>query len=379
VRARRPVAIPDLAALTLADGWHQSVNQQFLAAGLRSVLVVPLLRAEQILGALVMRRRAAGEFPAPTVRLLETFAAQSALAIQNARLFDQLQARNRELRETLEQQTATAEILRVMSQSPADYQPVLAAVARSAVEVCQAEAAGLILIEGDEWVVVCQEASAAPAANRSSLPPVGFRAPLASNRAASAAMRERRTIALAGPTDALLAQFPESWPLPDRQGWPSALFVPLLLRAEAIGCVVLVRWHPMPTPFTAQQIALVEAFASQAAIAIDNARLFGALEARTRELARSVEELRALSEVGRTVNSSLDLPVVLETVLARAVELSGGDSGIIYTYEAPEDAFQLQTVRGLDPRVPAEAHARFGVPVRPVTEAQPDGEAAASP
>ena len=95
-------------------------------------------------------------------------------------------------------------------------------------------------------------------------------------------------------------------------------------------------------PFTPAQIKLLETFADQAVIAIENVRLFQELEARTRELARSVEELRALGEVGQAVSSTLDLPTVLSTIVARAVQLSGTDCGVIYEYDQAGEVFHLR-------------------------------------
>src|SRR5262249_1248434 len=148
------------------------------------------------------------------------------------------------------------------------------------------------------------------------------------------------------PTDPLWERYPVYQRSAQRAGAHVGLLVPLLRPEAAIGFINVIR--TAPRPFTAKEIALLETFAAQAVIAIETARVFQALQERTQALARSVSELQALSEVGQAVNSSLDLRVVLRTVLAQAVDLSGSSGGIIYTYEAAEDTFQLQIAQGID-------------------------------
>src|SRR5262249_45639412 len=124
------------------------------------------------------------------------------------------------------------------------------------------------------------------------------------------------------------------------------LAVPILKGDDLLG--VLVTYHLEVRPFTDKQIALVETFADQAAIAIENVRLLEALRHRTDELGRSVSELRALGEVSQAVNSTLDLETVLSTIVAKAVELSGTDAGAIYAYDEHTREFRLRATRGMD-------------------------------
>jgi GAF domain-containing protein len=123
-------------------------------------------------------------------------------------------------------------------------------------------------------------------------------------------------------------------------GYRAWLAVPMLHDGTPLG--VIFCWRPEPRAFTAKQIALVQTFADQAVIAIENVRLFPELEARTQDLTRSVGELRALGEVGRAVSSTLDLETVLTTIVSRATQLSGTDAGVIYEYDERTEAFYLR-------------------------------------
>jgi GAF domain-containing protein len=126
----------------------------------------------------------------------------------------------------------------------------------------------------------------------------------------------------------------------------SFLAVPVLKGQELLGVISL--YHPRVKPFTEQQIALVETFADQAAIAIENVRLLDQLRQRTDELGRSVEELRALGEVSQAVNSTLDLETVLSTIVANAVQLSGTEAGAIYVCDSAQREFYLRSTYRMD-------------------------------
>jgi GAF domain-containing protein len=148
-------------------------------------------------------------------------------------------------------------------------------------------------------------------------------------------MIEGRTIHVHDLAAEVDTDYPDARELQRRDGSRTVLATPLLREGAAIGSILIRRTEVRP--FTDSQIALLETFADQAVIAIENARLFRELQDRTRELARSVEELRALSEVGQAVSSSLDLQQVLKTIVTRAVELSGADGGAIYEVNGLDD------------------------------------------
>jgi two-component system NtrC family sensor kinase len=140
-------------------------------------------------------------------------------------------------------------------------------------------------------------------------------------------------------------EFPEGRDMALRDGHRTTLAVPLLRENEAIGAITIRRKEVKP--FTAKQIELVKTFADQAVIAIENVRLFDEVQARTRELAQSVRELRALGEVSQAVNSTLDLETVLTTIVSRAVQLSRTDAGAIYVFDEGRKEFRLHATYGM--------------------------------
>ncbi|HEY7540476.1 MAG TPA: GAF domain-containing protein [Methylomirabilota bacterium] len=243
-----------------------------------------------------------------------------------------VEERTHELSESLEQQTATAEILRVISSSPTDLQPVMDAVAENAARVCGAADATIRLIEGDALRVT----------SRFGRIPLGTAdvIPLDRNSHTGRAIVERRTIH----TDDV-ARLPEAeYPRVNRLA-RTVLAAPLMRKGEPIGAILIRRTEA--EPFTDKQIALLETFADQAVIAIENVRLFNELQTRTRDLARSVDELKALGEVGRAVSSTLDLETVLSTIVSQASQLSGTDGGAIYEYDEELEEFHLRATQNL--------------------------------
>ena len=250
-----------------------------------------------------------------------------------------VEERTRELTEALEQQTTTAEILRVISSSPTDVQPVLDAVAESAARLCETEDVVIFRQEGDRVRLVAHHGTVPPAG------PVGeFSIALGSGTVGGRAVIERRTIHVSDIREAG-AEFPDSFALAQRHTHRTMMSVPLLRKGQSIGFFLLRR--PEVRPFTDKQIALVQSFADQAVIAIENVRLFQELQARTRELARSVDELKALGEVGRAVSSTLDLETVLSTIVSQASQLSGTDGGAMYEYDGETEEFHLRATQNL--------------------------------
>src|SRR3989441_5654596 len=224
-----------------------------------------------------------------------------------------VEARTRELTESLEQQTATAEILRVISSSPTDIQPVLDAVVRSAARLLDVDHVNLLLVRGDFL-----ELAASHGAFRSTP-----RRPILRTYMAGRAVIDRQAIHV---PDIELEQgeFPDAM----RGGVRTVLAMPLLREDVAVGVIHVLRAEVRP--LSDKQASLLKTFADQAVIAIENVRLFQELQTRTRELARSVDELQALGEVGRAVSSTLDVETVLNTIVSRASQLAGADGCTIY-------------------------------------------------
>ena len=257
-----------------------------------------------------------------------------------------VEARTRELTESLEQQTATAEILRVISSSPTDLQPVMDAVAENAARVCGATDASIRRIEGDTLRLVARFGSI----------PIGAPdvIPLDRDYPTGRSVIERRTVHIED-----LLSLPETeFPRISRDARTS-LITPLMREGVPIGAILIRRVEMQP--FTDKQIELLKTFADQAVIAIENVRLFQELQTRTRELARSVDELRALGEVGRAVSSTLDVETVLNTIVSRASQLAGADGCTIYEYDSDAEEFRLRAAHNADAGFVAATRA---VPLR---------------
>jgi signal transduction histidine kinase len=303
--------------------------------GLRTFLSVPLRLQGELIGNLTARRTEVRPFTPAQIKLLETFADQAVIAIENVRLFQELQDRNRQVTEALEQQTATSEILRVISSSPTDLQPVFQTILDNAVRLCEAQNGAVFRFDGETLRgVALHNVSPAMEAYALGTP---FR-PGRESVVRRVALERRLVHVPDVLADPELTAY-RTGPYRD-QGMRSVLAVPLLKENDLIGTIVIHRKEVRP--FTDKQIALLKTFADQAVIAIENVRLFKELEARTSELARSVGELRALGEVGQAVSSTLDLETVLTRIASHAVQLSGADGGAIYEYDEGTQEFQLR-------------------------------------
>jgi len=281
-----------------------------------------------------------GSFSETQIALLKTFADQAVIAIENVRLFKELQTSNRDLTEALEQQTATSEILRVISRSPADIRPVFDTIVGSAVRLCGGLYGFLSRFDG-EWIHVAAQHNYTPE-GLAALPQMY---PMRPGRQAATG-RAILTRAVVHIEDALNDPEYTHQDLARAAGWRSMLAVPMLREGNPIGAILVIRGQP--GPFAETQIQLLKTFADQAVIAIENVRLFKELQERTTELTRSVEKLTALGEVSQAVSSTLDLDTVLDTITERARQLSGADGGSVYEYDEVTQQFHLRATRNID-------------------------------
>jgi two-component system, NtrC family, sensor kinase len=338
VLERRAVHVTDLQGETEEFPEGSAFARQL---GHRTTLAVPLLREGAAIGVIQLRRTEVNPFTDKQSGLLQTFADQAVIAIENVRLFKELQTSNRELTAALDQQTATSDILRVVSRSQADVQPVFDAIVASAVRLLGAYSGGLIRLAGDQLELVAHTSTdeAGDAAVRATFP-----RSFQSERVHAQAIRDRVPLNVADAhTDSRVSDVVRA--SARARGYRSWVSVPLLRHDEALGTIAVTRREP--GGFTNDEIALLQTFADQAVIAIENARLLTALQARTQELTRSVEQLTALGEVGRAVSSTLDLETVLSTIVSRAIQLSGTDGGSVYEYDEATEEFSLRASRDL--------------------------------
>ncbi|MGB7948897.1 MAG: GAF domain-containing protein, partial [Candidatus Binatia bacterium] len=328
---RQRIHIDDLLSVTATEFPRtQATTEQ---EGNRTVLVVPLVREDAPIGTIMIRRTVVRPFTDNQVKLLETFADQAVIAIENVRLFKELQSRNRDLTEALEQQTATSEILGVIASSPTDVQPVLDVVAENAARLCDASHAVIHRVDGG----LLRRVAVFGGLSRG---PVGAEAAMDRGKVSHRAVLDREVIHIHDLAKKIESEFPGDADVVQRLGIRTHLSVPLMREDVAIGVIIIHRTEVRP--FTEKQIALLKTFADQAVIAIENVRLFMELEERTSELARSVGELRALGEVGQAVSSTLELEMVLTRIASHAVQLSGADGGAIYEYDEAKQEFQLR-------------------------------------
>src|SRR5262249_7254792 len=334
---RETIHVHDLAA---SEADFPDAQTRSVAMGVRTALSTPLLREGVSVGAIHVRRKEVRPFSNREIRLLETFASQAVIAIENVRLFKELQERNAELREALEHQTATAEVLGIISRSPTDVQPVLDAIVESAARVCELEYLTLRLREGSLFV---------PRAHCGSLPPT--RAEVSIEELHLRWINEHGTLHI--PDVKAETDFPNLGSLTAARTF---LATPLRQRGELIGILTARRIEVRP--FTPAQIKLLETFADQAVIAIENVRLF-------QELKESLEQQTATSEIlGVIASSPTDIQPVLETITERAARVCSAEDGVLRLVDG--NVMRLAAHYGSVPFVAVE---------RPINRQSPPGRA----
>ncbi len=306
MRERGALHIPDVRA-------QNEFSEVGSVGSYRTFLGVPLRQQGELVGALIARRTEVRPFSPVQVKLLETFADQAVIAIENVRLLQ-------ELKESLEQQTATSQILGVIASSPTDIQPVLDVVAENAARVCGATDARIFRIEGDTLQLAASYGTAPRGLERG--------LPLSRGTVSGRAVVDRETIHVHDVAAELETEFPESKPAQQLVGFRTVLATPLLREGVPIGVIFIRRLEVRP--FTDKQITLLKTFADQAVIAIENVRLFKEIQDRNAELREALEHQTATSEVLRVIASSpTELQPVLDTVIANAVTLAGANHGHI--------------------------------------------------
>jgi PAS domain S-box-containing protein len=323
-----------------------AVGEVARAMNFRALVAVPMIRDGRAIGAIAVARREPGRFSNRQMELLRVFADQAVIAIENVRLFQELDARNRELTNALEQQTATGEVLRVISGSATDTHPVFDAIVRSAVRLCRARFALVYQLIDD--VIYFAAHHNLPAAAIDQFQRTFPQRLSESGTLVAQAIRRQDVINV---TDiAARSDVSESVrELARVSGYRSVLALPIMREGRALGAIAITRSGPdgAPYPFSGDDIPLLQTFSEQAGIAIEKVRLFNELEARTAQLTRSVGELQALGEVSQAVSSTLDLDAVLETIVGRAVQLSSSDQGVVYEFDESTGTFHQRATHGM--------------------------------
>ncbi|HTS42525.1 MAG TPA: GAF domain-containing protein [Xanthobacteraceae bacterium] len=327
--------VVDIPDIEYAPPEFAAGARNFMASGYRALTMVPMMRGNAAIGVLSVVRMAPGPLSDKQLALVKTFAAQAVIAIENTRLFNELRLRTDDLTESLEQQMATSEVLKVISSSPGDLQPVFVAMLENAIKLCEAKFGVLYRYDG----TACFPAAMinAPAAYAEFVRSRGQFLPQSGN----SLDRVLQTKKMVHTTDQLTEAVPT--PSANLAGARSQIIVPMLKDDDLIGAIAIFRQEVRP--FTDKQVELVTNFAAQAVIAIENTRLLKELRQRTDDLTESLEQQTATSEVLKVISSSPgDLKPIFQSLLENAIHICGAKFGNLWLREG--DLFRAVASHG---------------------------------
>jgi GAF domain-containing protein len=333
---RRTINVHDLAT---EDSEYPEGSRHAKLDGHRTTLATPLLREGTPIGAILIRRMEVRPFSDRQIALLETFAHQAIIAIENARLLN-------ELRESLEQQTATSDVLKVISSSPGELEPVFNAMLANATSICEATFGNLFLHEGTILRAVAVHGKQNYADSWQRDPVIDLRDNLGVPLDRLANTKQVTHVPDLRIEKSYINKNLRMVNLVDVAGARTYLAVPMLKDDNLVGAIGLYREEVRP--FTDKQIELVQNFAAQAVIAIENARLLNELRQRTDDLSESLEQQTATSEVLKIISSSPgELEPVFNAILKNAVRICEAKFGVLFRYD--DGAFHAAAWRGVPP------------------------------
>jgi two-component system, NtrC family, sensor kinase len=338
IATRRTISVDDMRK----QAGYRRGHPRFVAltdlGGARSAVFTPMLKGAKPIGVLIIFRQDVGRFAARQIELVQNFAAQAVIAIENTRLLN-------ELRESLEQQTATADVLKVISSSPGELEPVFGAMLENATRICEAKFGMLWLSDGDGFrSVAVHGVPPALAAARPSKFIVHFSPDTPFGRLVATKRLVHVPDIRAEPT--YLSGFRPLVELSDLGGARTLLVVPMLKEDVLVGTFAIYRQEIRP--FADKQIEIMQSFAAQAVIAIENTRLLGELRQRTDDLSQSLAQQTATAEVlGVISRSKFELQPILQSVVDTAARLCRAESAVIFRLD--DEVYRFAAGYSLDP------------------------------